>query len=134
MKYFLFTLAFILLTSFKGAEESSIQSFDKLNTIEMIVEDESFIINTTESSIAFFDSFDRNSIAYITNDKSKFLSKKDERITGKFIEIEPYEIYYVRIHLISEKYASNIRKYLYPFNIFQKSISIKGADLNFLKR
>ena len=135
MKFFLLALALILFTSIKGAEEPSLQSFDKLNTIEMIDKNQSFIINTSESSIAFFNSLDRNSIVYISTDKDKFLTQKDERITGKFIEIEPYVIYYVRLSLLlqdNKYYTSNLIKYLYPIYIDKQSIEIKGSDINFL--
>ena len=136
MKFPLLILILILLTTIIGAEEPSLQSFDKLNTIEMIDKNQSFIINTTESSIAFFDSLDRNSIIYITTDKEKFFTQKDERITGKFIEIEPNVIYYVKIYLLLSKdstyYTSNLRKYLYPVGIDQQSIEIKDSDINFL--
>ena len=95
MKFPLLPLVFILLTAIKGEEEPSLESFDKFSTIEMIDKSQSFIINTTESSIAFFDSLDKNSIVYISKDKEKFLTQKDDRITGKFYQIEPNEIYYV---------------------------------------
>ena len=49
MKFPLLTLILILFISIKGDEEPSLQSFDKLNTIEMIDKNQSFIINTTES-------------------------------------------------------------------------------------
>ena len=102
MKSPLLALVFILLTAIKGAEEPSLEAFNKLNTIEMIDKNQSFIITSTESSIAFFDSLDRNSIVYISKDKEKFLTQMDDRITGKFYQIEPNEIYYVRIYLLSK--------------------------------
>ena len=101
----------------------------------MINKNQSFIIQTNESSLAFFDSLDRNSIVYITKDKDKFLNQKDERVTGKFIQIEQNVIYYVRIYLLSkdsENNTSNLRKYLYPIALTQQSIAIKGFDINFL--
>ena len=135
MKFPLLPLVFILLTAIKGEEEPTLESFDKFSTIEMIDKSQSFIINTTESSIAFFDSLDKNSIVYISKDKEKFLTQKDDRITGKFYQIEPNEAYYVRISLLSKDstyYTSNLIKYLYPVDIDQQSISIKGSDINFL--
>ena len=100
MNYLLLTLVFVLLKSIQGAEEPALEVFDKLNTIEMIDNHQSFIINTTEPSIAFFDSLDRNSVVYISKDIDKYLTQNDERITGKFVDIEPYVIYYVRISLL----------------------------------
>ena len=64
------------------------------------------------------------------------MTQKDERITGKFFEIEPNVNYYVRIHLLLSKdstyYTSNLREYLYPVDIAKQSIEIKGSDINFL--
>ena len=135
MKFPLITIILIILTSIQRAEEPLLKSFDKLNNIEIIDKNESFIINTSKSSIAFFDSFDRNSVIYMSTDKDKFLTKKDERITGEFIQIEPNVIYYVRIYLLSKDsvyYTSNLKKYLYPIDIDQQNIIIKGTDINFL--
>ena len=50
MKFPLLTLILILLTTIIGAEKPSLQSFDKLNTIEMIDKNQSFIINTKDGS------------------------------------------------------------------------------------
>ena len=69
MKFHILTSVFFLLTAIKGLEEPTLEAFNKLNTIEMIDKNQSFIISTTESSIAFFDSLDRNSIVYISKDK-----------------------------------------------------------------
>ena len=135
MKFPLITIILIILTSIQRAEEPLLKSFDKLNNIEIIDKNESFIINTSKSSIAFFDSFDRNSVIYMSTDKDKFLTKKDQRITGEFIQIEPNVIYYIRIYLLSKDsvyYTSNIKKYLYPIDIDQQNIIIKGTDINFL--
>ena len=126
-----FILAFILLSSIKGKDESTLKSFSQLNTIETIITNQSFIINTTEASIAFFDSFDTMGLVYISKDINEFLSQKDERVTGKFIEIEPNVEYYVRIRLIMNG-LSNLRKYLYPKDIPEEKISIKENELNFI--
>ena len=126
-----FILAFILLSSIKGKDESTLKSFSQLNTIETIIANQSFIINTTEASIAFFDSFDTMGLVYISKDINEFLSQKDERVTGKFIEIEPNVEYYVRIRLIMNG-LSNLRKYLYPKDIPEEKISIKENELNFI--
>ena len=128
----LFILAFILLSSIKGKDESALESFSQLNTIETIITNQSFIINTTETSIAFFDSFDTMGLVYISRDINEFLSQKDERVTGKFIEIEPNVEYYVRIRLIMSGFTSNLKKYLYPKDIPEEKISVKGNELNFV--
>ena len=85
MKIRILILSFIVLNSVKGQDEPSLMSYDKLNTFEMISENQSFKINTSKPSIAYFDSFDGNSIVDITKDKEKFLNQTDERITANFI-------------------------------------------------
>ena len=131
MFYQLFILALTLCTLSKG-EDPTFDVYEKLNTVEMIYNSQSFIINATETSIAYFNSFDRYSQIYISKDINDYLSQTDERITGKFIEIEPNIIYYVRIYLLSKDYTSNLVKYLYPKSLFEKSILIKGANINYL--
>ena len=97
----------------------------------MVYSNQSFIINATEESIAYFDSLDRNSMVYITTDESKFLSQTDERISGKFVRIEPNVIYYIRVYLIS-RYTSNLIKYVYPISLYEQNIEIKGTNLKYL--
>ena len=122
-----------LLNFFKGKENDlELNSYQKLNHIEMIYTNRSFIINTNETSIAFFDSFDFGSIIYISKDINEFNTQNDKRITGQFVIIEQNVTYYVRIYLINSNLISNLRQYLYPENLLEKSISIKGKELSFL--
>ena len=101
----------------------------------MISENQSFKINTSKPSIAYFDSFDGNSIVYITRDKEKFLNQTDERITDKFYPIEPNVEYYVRNNLYDlydVDYPSTFKKYLYPDDLANQNISIFGEKINYL--
>ena len=125
-------LVVINLYYFKINEEPLLISYDELNSFEIISESQSFIIKTIEPSIAYFDSFDGNSIVYITTDKEKFNNQTDERITGKFYPIEPNIEYYVRNNLYDSFNTSTFKKYLYPIELSSKNISIVGNNINFL--
>jgi len=132
MKIRILILSLIVLNSVKGQDKQSLVSYDKLNTFEMISESQSFKINTSKPSIAYFDSFDGNSIVYITKDKNKFLNQTEERITGKFYPIEPNVEYYVRNNLYDTLYTSTFKKYLYPIDLTNRNISIVGEEINYL--
>jgi len=123
-------LALNALISVKGQDEASLVSYDKLNTFEMITKSQSFKINANKPSIAYFDSFDGNSIVYITKDKDKFLKQTDERITGKFYPIEQNVEYYVRNNLYGT--LSTFKKYLYPVDLTNQNIPIAGDKINYL--
>lgn len=124
-------LVFFLLSFLKGKENDlSMYTYNQLNSVEQIIANQNFIIKTTEASIAFFDSFGRSSNIYITKDINEFNSKSDKRITGQFVQIEPNETYYVRVSLVTG--VSNLMSYLYPENLSEKNISIKGKEWNFI--
>ena len=132
-KSLIIIISFIFCFSIKAQEqESDLISYEKLNYMEMIFQNQSFIINTPEESIAYFDCLDRNSFVYLTTDEEKFKSKTEERINGKFINIEPNVNYYVRIYYMSEYSLSNLIKYVYPVNLFEKNIEITSNNLNYL--
>ena len=132
MKIRIIILSLIVINSIIGKDEPSLAIYDKLNTFEMISKSQSFKIKTNETSIAYFDSFDGNSIVYITKDKDSFFNQNDERITGKFFPIEPNVEYYVRNNLYDEAYISNFKKYLYPVDLANQNISIFGEKINYL--
>ena len=135
MKIRILILALIALISGKIQDEPSLVSYEKLNTFEMISESQSFKIKTSEPSIAYFDSFDGNSFAYITKDKDKFFNQTDERITGKFYPIEPNVEYYVRNNLydlLDTFRISTFKKYLYPVDLANRNISIFKEKINYL--
>ena len=125
-------LVLINIYSFNIIEEPSLISYDKLNSFEIISESQSFKIKTFEPSIAYFDSFDGNSIVYITTDKEKFNNQTDERITGKFYPIKPNIEYYVRNNLYDSFNTSTFKKYLFPIDLSSKNISIVGNNVNYL--
>ena len=129
LKHLFFIL--IVFQAFKGEEEPSLEIYAQLNNFEMISESQSFIIKTSEPSIAYFDSFDQNSIIYITKDIDKFLSQDDEKITGKFYPIESNVEYYVRNSLYNPLYTSTFKKYLYPTDLTKEKILI-GENIKYL--
>ena len=86
-------LLFFFVNIIKTAEDLDLKTYEKLNTFEMIKENQNFIIKVTEPSIAYFDSFDKNSITYISKNKTEFINQIDEKITGKFYLIDPKNIY-----------------------------------------
>ena len=79
------------------ADEISLKSYNELNTFKMIDQNESFIIKTNVTSKAYFDSFDKNSIIYISENYEDFKSEKDKKITGKFLKIEDDKTYYINM-------------------------------------
>ena len=129
MKYnSLIILVYILTLIY--ADEPSLINYEKLNEIETICDSQNFTIETNVKSIAYFDSFDKNSIIYISKSYEDFSSHKDERITGKFYEIEPNVKYYVRNYFYNEiMYQSVFKKYVYPKEITEE---INVNDLNFI--
>ena len=135
MKFQALILTFILLSFIKGEEKDlNLDSFEELNKVEMVVKNQSFLINTTKASKAYFDNLDRNTAVYIMKDEDEFLNETDQRITGQFIDIEPNTIYYIRVYLISSisPSMSNLKKYVYPKDISNKNIIVKENELNFL--
>ena len=127
MKLFSFFLIIFVINNIKA--EDSLKTYDKLNNFEIISENQSFIIETKVKSIAYFDSFDKNSIIYISTDKNKYINKTDEKITGQFYIIEPNVVYYIRNYLYF--YTSTFKKYLYPL-IISEEIKISKENINFL--
>lgn len=85
-KYLLLLSIFYLI---KGKEESQeeLPIYSELNGFETIYSNQNFIIEALVESIACFDTYDKNSVIYLSKNKKIFDSKKDERITGKFIKL-----------------------------------------------
>ena len=70
-------------------------------------------------------------MVYISNDEQTFLSKKDERITGKFYKIKANTLYYIRNSLYFS--TSVFKRYLYPLDLSNKIIHIQGDNsINYL--
>ena len=120
----------MIFSVIKGKEE--LATYSEFNGFETIYSNQNFIIQTTETSIAYFDTYDKNSVIYISKDKKLFENKKDERITGKFYTIEPNTQYYIRNTLYFEKDPSVFQKYLYPLDLKNKKIDISGNSINYL--
>ena len=139
MKY-LFPIIFLLLITINTLENSSknndfkdsLKTYDKLNHFETIIQNQTFIINSTLKSIAYFDSFDKNSIIYISKSYDDCISFNDERIQGKFYVIEPNTTYYIRT--FSYSFPSVIQKYVYPSNLDESEININDdiEEINYL--
>ena len=110
----------------------NLKIYDKLNNYETISEAQIFGINTTEKSYAYFDSCDNNTHFWISQNYSDLLNHKDTRITGKFYQIEPNKVYYIRSIIWAN--PSVIKKYLYPININENEINInnENEEINFL--
>ena len=113
-------------------EKEELPIYDKLNLFETFNGGRNFMINSTQKSYAYFDSFDKNAIFWISKNYEDFTSHKDERITGKFYPIEPNTIYYVRNHLWNA--PSVVKRYLYPMNLTGYEIIINDdiEEINFL--
>ena len=72
---------------------SSLVLYDTLNEVGPISSNKEFSIKSSEESIAYFDSFDRNSKVFISkNDNNHY----NEKITGKFYKIQPNIIYFIK--------------------------------------
>ena len=102
MRHILQILFFVLASiqtkvlKFENDLQDSFEIYDRLNNIETVIQSKSFMINSTQKSIAYFDSFDNKGDFWITTNYEDYKSNKVERITGKFYPIEPNTTYYVR--------------------------------------
>ena len=126
----LFLLLFFI-AKINGIDES-LETYSKLNGFQTINKNQAFIIETTEESIAYFDSYDKVSTVYISTDYEKYNSKKDERITGKFYKIKPNTKYYVRNNLYFSDYPSVFKKYLNPLDLSKEEINIDDNSYSYL--
>ena len=107
-----------ILNIIKGIEEFS-EKKSYLNDFITITENFSFTIRTIYNSIAYFDSFDKNCLIYTNN----------ERIDGKFYEINPNKDYIISVKLFNPDSASVLRRYLSYNSI---NINIKDKSINYL--
>ena len=109
----------------------AIPQYSKLNSFETINENQYFFIKTQEDSIAYFDSFDRNSKIYISNNTEKKITSDDKRINGIFYPIKANIIYFIKNELY-ENTISVFKKYLYPSNLDSEKIYIIDDNINYL--
>ena len=102
--------------------------YHELNSFETIKENQYFFIKSEKNSIAYFDSFDRNSKVYISESRQKKILKDDKRINSKFIEIEANTMYLIKNAIFD---ISVFKKYFYPLNLYEEDININDNNKNF---
>ena len=103
--------------------------YTELNIFETINENQYFFIKSENKSIAYFDSFDKNSKVFISESRQKAIVEEDKRINSKFYEIEQNKIYLVK-NLIFD--ISVFKKYFYPIKLHESEIFINEDNKNFL--
>ena len=138
MRHILQILFFVLAsiqtkeTTLENDFQESLEIYNRLNNIETVNQSKSFMINSTQKSIAYFESFDDKAIFWISKNYEDYISHKDERITGKFYPIEPNTTYYVRNFIWNN--PAVLTKYLLP--IFNEKEEIKindeAEEINFI--
>ena len=129
---FLFIIKINTLENFSDDFKDSLATYEKLNHFETIIQNQNFIINASLKSIVYFDSFDKNAVVFISSNYDDLISYKDERITGKFYEIEANKTYYIRTFLYA--FPSVLKKYVYPLNLDESEININDdiEEINYL--
>ena len=130
--YFMKKIFVILILFVHSLAKEELKTYSELNCMETIDSSQKFIIETTEVSMAYFDSYDKNSVIYISNNIDSFNKEEDERINGKFYRIEPNIKYYIRNSLYFKGQPSVFKKYVFPLNLESKVIDISGNKINFL--
>ena len=100
----------------------------KFNSFQTIKENQYFFIRAENKSIAYFDSFDKNSKVYISESRQKNVIEEDIRINGKFKEIEPNHIYLIKNEIFD---LSDFKKYINPIYSDKTHINIIEDDTNF---
>ena len=111
-----------LLYSVKGLEDTI---YDYLNDLKTIKTNQKFSIHSSEESIAYFDSEDKNSIVYITDEEGI-----KERIDGFFYNIEANKKYTINVNLYSSDNPSMLISYFDWKNLTKYSIFIKDNDIS----
>ena len=91
----------LIFDNIKGIEEFS-EAKSKLNDFITINENINFTINTEYSSIAYFDSIDKNCLVFI----------KEERIDGQFYSIPPGIDYIISVKLYNPELTCVLQRYL----------------------
>ena len=111
-----------LLYSVKGLEDTI---YDYLNDLKTIKTNQKFSLCSSEESIAYFDSEDKNSIVYITDEEGI-----KERIDGFFYNIEANKKYTINVNLYSSDNPSMLISYFDWKNLTKYSIFIKDNDIS----
>ena len=117
--FFIFSF---LLYSVKGLEDTI---YDYLNNLKTIKTNQKFSLCSSEESIAYFDSEDKNSIVYITDEEGI-----KERIDGFFYNIEANKKYTINVNLYSSDNPSMLISYFDWKNLTKYSIFIKDNDIS----
>lgn len=117
--FFIFSF---LLYSVKGLEDTI---YDYLNNLKTIKTNQKFSVCSSEESIAYFDSEDKNSIVYITDEEGI-----KERIDGFFYNIEANKKYTINVNLYSSDNPSMLISYFDWKNLTKYSIFIKDNDIS----
>ena len=108
---------------------SPINIYTELNSFETINENKYFVIKAKNKSIAYFDSFDRNSKIYLSESRQKAILESDKRINGKFIDIKEDSTYLIKNEIFN---ISVFTKYFYPLISNETQIDIEGDNKNSL--
>ena len=98
--------------------------YSKLNSIATYNSYNYFTLKSTEESIAYLDSVDKNAKIFISPNDEKHL----ENMGGNFWKCSAGVPYYIRIDLFD---VSAIKRYFYPLNL-NSEIPIKNYEPNFL--
>ena len=106
--------------------------YTKLNSFQTINENQYFFIRAEEESIAYFDSFDRESYTYISETFNKAILKNDERINGKFYPVNKGKVYMIKNRIYSNSSISNFKQYFYPIVLNSEEINIKDNEINYI--
>ena len=108
--------------------------YTELNSFQTINENQYFFIRAEEESIAYFDSFDRESYAYISETFNKTILKNDERINGKFYTVNKGKVYMIKNRIYSNSSISNFKQYFYPIVLNTKEIKDNEINYIYLKK
>ena len=106
--------------------------YKELNSFQTVNDNQYFFIRAGEESIAYFDSFDRNSYAYISETFDKTILKNDIKINGKFYTVNKDKVYMIKNRIYSNYSISNFKQYFYPAVLSTKEINIKDNEINYI--
>ena len=118
-----FIFLFCILKLIFGKEE-----INQLNDFKTISKEEDFYLSPTVDSVAYFESYDRRCLVYLSvNDDSK-----KERIDGQFYRLKTDQNYHFYIKLYNSESPSILKRYIAPIDLSNQEIYIKGNPISFL--
>ena len=106
--------------------------YKELNSFQTINQNQYFFIRAEEESMAYFDSFDRNSSIYISEEFNKTILNNDTRINGKFYPINKDMIYMIKNRIYSDYSVSNFKQYVYPTALNTGDVNVNNNEINFI--